>query len=91
MAPGWLHALFFGFSGPLCAAAIAIDVFRHPRNMWMMNVVWPVFALFGGVVTLWVTNSFKFWFMMQIAMICGFITSYPINSLLIRSGIKEAM
>ena len=33
----------------------------------------------------------EFWFMMQIAMICGFVTSYPVNWWLIRSGIKERM
>ena len=32
-----------------------------------------------------------FWFMMQIAMIVGFIVSYPVNWWLIRSGIKEEM
>ncbi len=36
-------------------------------------------------------NSFEFWSMMQIAMICGFITSYPVNWWLIRAGLKEAM
>ena len=36
-------------------------------------------------------NSFEFWFMMQIAMLCGFLTSYPVNWWLIRTGIKEAM
>ncbi len=25
------------------------------------------------------TNMVEFWFMMQIAMICGFLTSYPVN------------
>jgi hypothetical protein len=24
-------------------------------------------------------NSVEFWFMMQIAMLCGFVTSYPVN------------
>ena len=33
----------------------------------------------------------EFWFMMQIAMICGFATSYPVNWLLISNGIKEKM
>jgi hypothetical protein len=37
------------------------------------------------------TDSFEFWFMMQIAMLCGFVTSYPINWWLIRAGIKEEM
>lgn len=32
-----------------------------------------------------------FWFMMQIAMWLGFLTSYPVNWWLIRSGVKEAM
>lgn len=36
-------------------------------------------------------DSAEFWFMMQIAMICGFVTAYPANWLLIRSGLKEAM
>ncbi len=29
--------------------------------------------------------------MMQIAMLAGFVSSYPVNWWLIRSGIKEAM
>ncbi|PHP64753.1 hypothetical protein CSC94_22745 [Zhengella mangrovi] len=33
----------------------------------------------------------EFWFMMQIAMLCGFVTSYPVNWWLIRNGVKEAM
>lgn len=36
-------------------------------------------------------NSPEFWFMMQIAMLFGFATSYPVNWWLIRAGIKEAM
>lgn len=32
-----------------------------------------------------------YWFMMQIAMILGFATSYPANAWLIKKGIKEAM
>lgn len=35
--------------------------------------------------------SAEFWFMMQIAMWCGFLTSYPVNWWLIRRGIKERM
>ena len=33
----------------------------------------------------------EFWFMMQIAMVCGFATSYPVNWWLLKSGIKEKM
>ncbi len=32
-----------------------------------------------------------FWFIMQIAMVLGFATSYPANWLLVRRGIKHAM
>jgi hypothetical protein len=37
------------------------------------------------------TDTVEFWFMMQIAMIFGFLTAYPVNWLLIRTGLKEAM
>ncbi len=36
-------------------------------------------------------NSPEFWFAMQIAMICGFMTSYPVNWYLISAGVKEKM
>ncbi|MYL64912.1 DUF4396 domain-containing protein [Bacillus hwajinpoensis] len=36
-------------------------------------------------------NSAVYWFMMQIAMILGFATSYPANWWLVKKGIKEAM
>lgn len=32
-----------------------------------------------------------FWFMMQIAMVAGFFTSYPVNWWLIKKGVKEEM
>jgi len=33
----------------------------------------------------------EFWGAMQLAMIAGFVTSYPMNWWLIRVGIKERM
>lgn len=36
-------------------------------------------------------NEAVYWFMMQIAMILGFITSYPANWILVKKGIKEEM
>lgn len=44
--------------------------------------------LFGGLASV---NTPEFWFAMQLAMIAGFCTSYPINWLLIRGGVKEEM
>ena len=35
--------------------------------------------------------SVEFWFMMQLAMLAGFVTSYPVNWWLISEGIKERM
>ncbi|MGE0811751.1 MAG: DUF4396 domain-containing protein [Vicinamibacterales bacterium] len=32
-----------------------------------------------------------FWFMMQLAMVAGFLTSYPVNWWLLRTGLKEPM
>lgn len=36
-------------------------------------------------------DSVEFWFAMQLAMLAGFATAYPVNWWLIRRGIKEAM
>lgn len=36
-------------------------------------------------------NTPEFWFAMQVAMIAGFATAYPVNWWLIRAGIKERM
>jgi hypothetical protein len=44
--------------------------------------------LFGGPAPV---NSLEFWVAMQLAMIAGFATSYPMNWWLIRVGIKEPM
>jgi Domain of unknown function (DUF4396) len=55
MIPAWLHflsvvALFVGF---VCALIVAIDITRHPQHMGIMNMVWPVTALYGGGLALW--------------------------------------
>lgn len=55
MIQGWLHAIamFFLLLGGVCALAIALDVARRPQPMAIMNVVWPVCALFGGLWVGW--------------------------------------
>lgn len=52
--PGWLHALaVVSLSlGTVCAVTIALDEFRRPQKMWIMDIVWPVTALFGSVLWL---------------------------------------
>lgn len=44
--------------------------------------------LYGGLAKV---DTPEFWFAMQLAMIGGFCTSYPVNWLLIRAGLKEKM
>lgn len=53
---------------------------------WMAVVI---FALNGGATL--PRTSFQFWFMMQIAMACGFLAALPVNAGLIRAGIKKGM
>ena len=36
-----------------CAILIAIDELRHPQKMWIMNIVWPVTALYFSVFAVW--------------------------------------
>jgi hypothetical protein len=37
----------------VCGLIIALDEIRHPQKMWIMNVVWPITALYLSVVALW--------------------------------------
>ena len=55
MIPVWLHILSIAslLLGVLCLVAIITDVVRHPQHMGVMNVVWPVTALFGTVWIVW--------------------------------------
>ncbi|MEE4025382.1 DUF4396 domain-containing protein [Gordonia sp. PKS22-38] len=52
--PTWLAAASWASvsAGLICAAALAIDAYRRPQPMAVMNLVWPICALFGSV--LWV-------------------------------------
>jgi len=51
---------------------------------WMALVI---FVWFGRIEP----SRIEFWFLMQLAMACGFCTSYPMNWLLMKQGIKTAM
>jgi hypothetical protein len=55
MIPSWLHGLSIAFLvlGAACALVLAVDVIRHPQRMEIMDVVWPVTALFGTGATAW--------------------------------------
>ena len=49
MIPTWLHTLSAGglLLGGICFLIVIVDIVRHPQRMGIMNIVWPVTALFG--------------------------------------------
>ncbi len=53
--PLWLDitSIAFLLLGAVCAVVVVADVAKHPQPMWIMNVVWPVTALFGTVLLVW--------------------------------------
>jgi len=54
MVPHWLHLLsiLFLLLGFATAVVLIIEEVRHPQHMWIMNIVWPVVALFGTALTI---------------------------------------
>ena len=48
--PSALHWVAAASLAVACFSAllIALDEFRRPQKMWIMNLVWPLTALFGG-------------------------------------------
>ena len=57
--PAWLHllAILSLAVAVTCAAVIAIDEIRRPQQMWIMNLVWPLTALFGSLF--WLAGYYK--------------------------------
>lgn len=55
MHPSWLTMLSWVALGSAfaCAMWLALEVARRPQRMWIMNVVWPVTALYMGPLALW--------------------------------------
>lgn len=71
-------------------AAIKSDFFS--LTAWQIGMYgWMAIVLFGVFRGDLPRTGPVFWFMMQIAMIFGFSTSYPVNRWLIKKGIKEKM
>ena len=78
------------------AVAAAIKADAASIAAWQLGMYGAMaaaqFAIFrpllGGTASV---ASPEFWFAMQWAMIVGFATAYPVNALLIRQGVKEAM
>ena len=39
--------------GLACALYLIAAVVRHPQKMWIMNLVWPITALYFGPFAIW--------------------------------------
>ncbi|MDQ6734756.1 MAG: DUF4396 domain-containing protein [Nitrospirota bacterium] len=74
-----------GLWAAIKADTLSLTAWQVGMYGWMAIVT---FVIFGHGIP---KTSPVFWFMMQIAMLAGFLTSYPVNWWLIRKGIKEAM
>ena len=54
--PEWLTILAIGslVLAGVCASVIVIDIMRgHRQHLWVMNLVWPITALYSGPLALW--------------------------------------
>jgi hypothetical protein len=60
MPPHWLHDLSIASlaAAAFCTIAIALDLVRRPQKMGIMNVTWPITALYFGVFGLWAYYAF---------------------------------
>ncbi|MFC0338193.1 protein of unknown function [Kushneria avicenniae] len=67
------------------ADTLSLIAFQIGMVLWLL-IATPLFL--GGEMN---AATPEFWFMMQIAMLVGFLGSYPANWLLVNKGIKHAM
>jgi hypothetical protein len=73
-----------GLVAAIKADALSLSAWQFGMYGWMAVVI---FVWFGEIPK----TDPVFWFMMQIAMFAGFLSSYPANWWLIKIGIKERM
>ena len=74
-----------GFKAAFKADSLSLTAWQVGMYGWMAMAT---FVIFKRELH---QTSVVFWFMMQLGMICGFLTSYPINWLLLKKGVKEKM
>ena len=67
------------------ADTLSLTAWQVGMSCWMAVVV---FLIFGHELE---KTDPVFWFMMQVAMLCGFLTTCPVNWWLLRAGLKEKM
>ena len=74
-----------GIIAALKADTLSLTAWQLGMYGWMAIAT---FAIFGHEIP---KASPVFWFLLHLAMLCGFLTSYPVNWWLVRSGMKEKM
>ena len=75
-----------GLVAALKADTLSLIAWQLGMYGWMAIVLFLLFSAAALPKT-----GPTFWFMMQIAMFAGFLTTYPVNWWLLRVGIKEVM
>ena len=108
MFAGWVVDFVFAFAIGIAFQYFSIQPMKHlsPKDglvaalkadtlsltAWQIGMYgWMAIATFLLFRTELGKTDPVFWLMMQVAMLAGFLTSYPVNWWLIRKGIKEAM
>lgn len=77
---------------PKQALVAALKADTLSLTFWQIGMYgWMAIAVFAIFNHLLKASDPVFWLMMQIGMLAGFATAYPINWWLIKKGIKEAM
>ena len=74
-----------GLKDALKADTLSLSAWQVGMYGWMAVVT---FAIFRHELR---PTSIVFWFMMQLGMLAGFLTAYPVNWVLLRKGVKEPM
>jgi hypothetical protein len=74
-----------GIAAAVKADFLSLTAWQVGMYGWMAIAT---FAIFGHEIP---KTDPVFWFMMQIAMLAGFLTAYPVNWWLLRAGMKEVM
>lgn len=75
-----------GILAAIKADTISIVAFQIGMSIWMALTYYILFPSPHLK-----TNEAASWFMMQIAMVVGYFTSYPANAWLLKKGLKEKM
>lgn len=75
-----------GIIAAVKADTLSLTAFEVGMFGWMALVYFVLFP--GGRLH---PDDAVFWFMMQIGMMLGFLTAFPVNGWLLSQGIKEPM